>query len=75
MSSQIYKYMKNETACLIVDLDILSSCKQGKSQSKQEKKEKKERRKMQPETISVNDKYDQRPIELFIQLCYTHFAM
>ena len=32
---------RTKTACLIVDLDILSSCKQGKSQSKQEKKSRK----------------------------------
>ena len=32
---------RTRSACLIVDLDILSLCKQGKSQSKQEKKQKK----------------------------------
>ena len=65
---------RTRTACLIVDLDILSSCKQGKSQSKQEKKQKKNTEKTDWDN-SVNDKYDQRPIELFIQLCYAHFAM
>ena len=34
---------RTRTACLIVDLDILLSCKQGKSQSKQEKKHRKKK--------------------------------
>ena len=36
---------RTKTACLIVDLDILSSCKQRKSQSKQEKKQERKQKK------------------------------
>ena len=39
------KEWRTKTACLIVDLDILSSCKQGESQPKQEKKQEKTQKK------------------------------